>query len=537
MKKRHLLLFFVIGLLFGCSEENIPIIETQVKAISFSSVISENSTTRVAGTNWENGDIIGIYALKHGVTPDAAAITEENLPFVTTGDGKFYAKEKNIFFPEEDAAIDLISYFPRKNDLTGFHYPIDISEQPEFLYSNNLTDVSKVSGKSTTLIFKRILTRVVFTVTPSVSGESLEGLTASIDGAIKLGSFNLLDGTLSQDKTSATTLPMAISGNTSAKELSLILLPTEAENTLTVHITVGTHNFKWIIPHPLEKGKIYRYNIRLDSRQPTGDFSTPYMEVPAYRSSSSAPNSLSAFHMVETKNWLNSSYPTEASSIRNYVVLFDTQNRVPYWVAYPMHPMYLASGNRTDAWEYDPLIPQNVQPNLYSGWQSTTFNRGHLLASADRNATRDLNKTTFYFTNMVPQNGTMNENTWASLEEKVRYWCKQTSAYDTLYVVTGCILPKPPEPYSYAYDVNENRSVIPKYLYKALLRKIKTTGNFTSIAFIMENAATGIPYNDARSVTSVARLESETGFIFFPNLPGKIAETVKQNSSLSPHWE
>jgi endonuclease G len=131
----------------------------------------------------------------------------------------------------------------------------------------------------------------------------------------------------------------------------------------------------------------------------------------------------------------------------------------------------------------------------------------------------------------------MNGGTWVDLEERVRYWSRQTTAYDTLFVVTGAILPRSPEPYSYIYDTDGNRSVVPGHLYKALLRKSKTTGNYSSIAFIMENAATGISYSDDKSVTSVQQLESETGFTFFPNLPEEVAETVKQNSALSPHWK
>lgn len=537
MKKRPLLLFFLLILLFSCGNEDIPVQETAETPIRFSSVINDNSTTSMAGTGWEKGDIIGIYALQHGVTPDDAAVTEENRPFVTTGDGNFIAREKHLYFPDEDASIDIISYYPHVSGLTSHNYPIDISEQPEFLYSNNLKDVSDVSDQGTMLVFRRVLPKVIFTITPTATGESLEGLTASLGGVTKRATFNLLNGMLTQDHTSTTTLPMTISGSASSKEASLILLPTAEEHELTLHISLGEHHYTWVIPLRMEEGKVYRYHVSPDASQPEMVLTTPYMEIPAHSTLSPAPNSVSAFHMVEHSSWLNPSHATTGTTIRNFSVLFDTLNRVPYWVAYPMHPLFLASGNRTDAWEYDPLIPKNVQPNLYSGWQSSTINRGHLLASADRSATRELNKTTFYFTNMVPQNSTMNGGTWVDLEERVRYWSRQTTAYDTLFVVTGAILPRSPQPYSYIYDTNGNRSVVPGHLYKALLRKSKTTGNYSSIAFIMENAATGISYSDDRSVTSVQQLESETGFTFFPNLPEEVAETVKQNSALSPHWK
>lgn len=535
MKKQHLLLFFFLTFLLSCGDENIPVHEADGKPILFSSVITDNSTTRMTDTHWENGDNIGIYALQHGVTPAATSITEENVPFVTTGDGNFIAKGKNIYFPDENSSIDIISYYPYMSGMTGYNYPIDISEQPEFLYSNNLTDVSSASNQETMLVFRRVLSKMIFTVTPATTGESLEGLTASFEGARKRATFNLLNGILTKDNSLTTNLPMSISGDASSKELSIILLPTDGENELTLHLSRGDYNLTWVIPHRLMGGKVYRYKISLDGSEPELELVTPYMEIPSY-TTSTAPNSVSARHMVENNNWLNPYYVTGSATMRNYTVLFDTINRVPYWVAYPMHPAYLSSGNRTDAWEFDPLIPKEVQPTLFSGWQSGTYNRGHLMASADRSATRELNKTTFYFTNMMPQNATMNAGTWNDLEGKVREWCKQTNAYDTLFVVTGCILPKSPENYSYVSDIFVKHSVIPEKIYKALLRKSKTTGNYSSIAFIMENAATGIAYSDSRSIVSVKQLENETGFTFFPNLPQEVAETVKMNNSLSPHW-
>lgn len=541
MKRPFYLYLLLLLTLYNCSKERdlLPDTETEKTLLHFSSVLFENDITRASGTTWDVGDEIGVFAVAHQSTlaPGNIIDNNENLPFVTTnGDGFFYAKSKNIYYPEKESSMDIVAYYPYKSDLNGYDYPVDITEQPEIFYSNNLTDVNKDNLQNNGLQFRRILSRVVFNVTSNTSDGSLEGLIVSINGAKTRASFSLSDGTLSVDEESVKSITMDISGSNMQKQASAILLPTDQGNDISAQFTIGDKTYTWTVPHALEAGKVYRYDIKLDGLSPVVGLSSPYLEIPVYTTSSTAPHSAAALHMVGNKNWLNSTYVTDSpNSIRNYSILFDTQNRVPYWVAFPLHPVYMASGNRTDAWEYDPIIPRSVQPNLYSGWNNQSLNRGHLLASADRNATREINKTTFYFTNMAPQNSSMNSGTWAQLEEKVRYWSEQ-SEYDTLYVVTGCILPKTPEPFTYVEDSEGKKSVVPKYLYKALLRKKNSTGAYSSIVFKMENENTGIPYTDSRNIISVAELESETGFTFFPNLPEGVAASVKRNKSMSPDW-
>ena len=86
-----------------------------------------------------------------------------------------------------------------------------------------------------------------------------------------------------------------------------------------------------------------------------------------------------------------------------------------------------------DDWDYDPLVPRDEQPTLFHGYDGG-YDRGHQLPSADRYTD---NPSTFYFTNMTPQLGSLNQKIWANFEVQVRAWAR---ACDTLYVVTGCVL-------------------------------------------------------------------------------------------------
>jgi endonuclease G len=357
-------------------------------------------------------------------------------------------------------------------------------------------------------------------------------------GAKTRATFSLADGVLTVDENSATQIPLIISSNgTNQKQISMLMLPTTASDNIEILFRAGSNSYTWTLPHALQSGNTHTYTIELEAGEEQGGGEDPdppitlyqYMEIPAYSRGILPPGTIETRHKVGDRRWLNQSLPLPAGKIRNFTVLFDTENRLPVWIAYPLHPIYLASGNRTDEWIFDPQIPGRHQPFLANrSWQSQipgqSFDRGHVLPSADRNATRELNRTTFYFTNVVAQNPEMNQGVWLGLEDRVRAWSRENPR-DTLYVVTGNILHSPPV--FAATDNNGVPSAKPQYMYKALLRRNMTDGTFTSIGFKMSNSADSEPYT--QSVVSVARLEEITGFTFFPTLPEDIAVEVKGN--------
>lgn len=208
---------------------------------------------------------------------------------------------------------------------------------------------------------------------------------------------------------------------------------------------------------------------------------------------------------------------------RNYTLCYDASKRAAHWVAYPLHGVYLGSG-RVENWEYDPKIDKAHQPVLYSGYvNGTTWNRGHQIPNADRNASSEMQDQTFYFSNMTPQNGTLNQQSWARLESKVRGWV----CSDTLYVVTGAYWG---ENASSTTDKQGNRCPIPTHYYKVVARTVKgnarTKGDrmgdykaseLMTIGFWVEHRADA--GEAAQWTKSVAEIEQLTGFEFFPTLP------------------
>ncbi len=190
---------------------------------------------------------------------------------------------------------------------------------------------------------------------------------------------------------------------------------------------------------------------------------TGWMELPAI------PEGMDAF---------THSMTVGSVSTRNYSFLWDYDNLVAPWVAYPLCKWNIGNNiKRTNAWGLDPLLPEGKQPVLYRGFSKGNngwYARGHQIPSADRLTSYESNSMTFYGTNMTPQiQDGFNGDIWATLEGKVRSWANSS---DTLYVVTGCVIDyKDGETVKYALDNNGKKVTVPTAYYKAVLRYMKSS--------------------------------------------------------------
>jgi endonuclease G len=243
---------------------------------------------------------------------------------------------------------------------------------------------------------------------------------------------------------------------------------------------------------------------------------TGWMELPAI------PEGMDAF---------THSMTVGSVSTRNYSFLWDYDNLVAPWVAYPLCVWNMSGKTgRTDAWALDPLLPANKQPVLTRGFSEGNagwFARGHQIASADRQTSYSSNAMTFYGTNMTPQiNKGFNADIWANLEGKVRGWARDS---DTLYVVTGCVIDyKDGETVKYALDNNGKKVTVPTAYYKVVLRYMKNStvgySGYSACAVWLDHKVYSTKTIDSSYSMSVDDLEKRLNIDFFVNLPAKVGE-------------
>ena len=254
--------------------------------------------------------------------------------------------------------------------------------------------------------------------------------------------------------------------------------------------------------------------------------------------------------------------------LRNYTYCYDTERHCPLWIAHPQHACY-EEGRRTrpktEPWAADPNMTQAEQAIIWI-WPGDNrdkyvvsesplyrWGRGHMLASGyrgcgDENNPAEINVQTFYSCNIAPQGGKVFSSLWQQAEWRIqdKYVCA-----DTLYCVSGAHFD---EGAIAAYDgswVNTNAQTrghideskpceVPTHYYKLILRtRNGNTGKAIQDCSASELIAVGFWFEngdgtddrgaakttlDASYLKSVAWIEQQTGFTFFPDVPPSVKQ-------------
>lgn len=234
--------------------------------------------------------------------------------------------------------------------------------------------------------------------------------------------------------------------------------------------------------------------------------------------------------------------------LRNYSVCYDVDRHISHWVAYPIFKKVYETPvlRRVNDFNYDPndqlpVIPTRDQQYIGTGgngrgYGARGYDRGHMLPQASRYNNYEPNRMTYYGTNMMPQNSTLNPNIWASLEGKVRGW-GGLQTYDTLYVVTGAAFKS-----TKTIDNANGPIAVPSHCWKVLLRQRGNQNRQISqfkadelkaIGFVFTNDDAGAATSIESAVRSVKEIEELTGFKFFRNLDPAVADAVKSQKNLA----
>lgn len=203
----------------------------------------------------------------------------------------------------------------------------------------------------------------------------------------------------------------------------------------------------------------------------------------------------------------------------------------------------------------DARLPEGITPTP-DRFTRTGYDRGHLAPAADFVENPAGMSHSFYTSNIVPQDPTMNRGIWARLEKNVRAWAKQKGE---VYVVTGPIYYADSRPFSpqgwlsltdgkaqyvieeYSRD-DETRQqkrdrekrmgaraiAVPSHMYKVIYDPAANT----SIAFVVPNS--GVPSSSLpQYATTVAEVERLTNLRFFPEL--SMEEQGALKTQVNPH--
>lgn len=519
-------LFTVYGLLTllitlgSCSSDET--FATERAAITFEAGVAQ----RVMNTTWDAGDKIGVFMVKNAAALDASSIVGggDNVGYTTlSGSGVFTPMGAGLQYPADGSMVDFIAYYPHTGTLNNYTYPVDLTNQQhpstvDLLYVNDAKGFSKTSGE-VRLNFRHQLAHVKLTI-KSKDNKQLTGLKVTLDDQPLRATFDLRTGTFTETAADRGAITMNTTSAGTYLTATAFILPGKRDIKVTITATDGTtKQIALEADKNLKQGDRYTKTINVSN---LGAAETP---VPTYTHWTETPTITP--QQLKDYKYISHYFTDNGKQVRSYSMLFDTQLKIAYWVAYPLCNYYTTKGvERTNAWAYDPSLSSEEQATMKRGLNG--YDRGHQIPSADRVVTREANEQTFYYTNMTAQIGKgMNQNIWQKLETAVRGW---SSNIDTLYVVTGA-MPTTPEntTISYTQDNRGKQIAVPKYYFKALCRINRATGEAYTIAFKLDNRAYPNSESYMSHTLSVAELERMTGFVFFSMIREQYKQTYDKN--------
>lgn len=237
----------------------------------------------------------------------------------------------------------------------------------------------------------------------------------------------------------------------------------------------------------------------------------------------------------------------------NFCMEYDQRKRASRWTAFrwDIDNVYDSKCGRAGNFTADSDVPAQYRlgNGTFRGYQ-----RGHMLASEDRQCSVSANRQTFCMTNIHPQlarfNGFDSEGSyvWCNAEMLVRKlykgWTRAANATDTIYVVKGGTMDGTDMIAGYTDNGSTYGIIVPKYFYMALLYKTgrsQTQGGYKAIALWFahrEGDTTSGKDIARRYAISIDELERRTGMDFFCNLPDEIEDVVERDFNLAAWgWE
>lgn len=216
---------------------------------------------------------------------------------------------------------------------------------------------------------------------------------------------------------------------------------------------------------------------------------------------------------ADRDNWLITHY----SHVLSYNNSLGTLN----WAAWRTTRADMGESLSRPDFEPDPTLPDGIVRVDYSDYSGSGYDRGHIVPSADRFGNAELNRQTFYMTNIVPQTADLNQYPWNRLEMYAR-----TLAYrgNTLYTIAGVYGDK---------GRLRGKVTVPTNCWKVIVicprgAAIDSIDSTTRIIAVDMPNIDGVEnVNWEKYKTTVREIEKRTGFDLFSTLPRELQETIE----------
>lgn len=215
---------------------------------------------------------------------------------------------------------------------------------------------------------------------------------------------------------------------------------------------------------------------------------------------------------------------------RQYTLSFNASHGDPNWVSWNLDASHKGTAPRCDCFSADPLLPSTVTAYTTADWiNGGVWSRGHMSPSADWNVSDGDNAPTFYLTNMLPQNQTLNSGAWGDLEDHLRSVAVGSTE---IYIIAGGIFTKNrsgPGVDGFGFMSGTGHIAVPDSIWKIAIivpdqrsaGQITSPGDVQVIAANFPNSAAGTG-SYINYLTTIDKIQKSTGYDFLSALPADL---------------
>ena len=219
--------------------------------------LNGHAQTRL-GETWAGTESLGFYMIEEREGFD---ILVSNKKYNVSSAGAMTpANGEEATYPKDGRNVNFISYHPYSEALTNHVYPIDLTDTSiadhDLVYAQ-VGPYNQTQEGAVTIPHDHQLSILVVNI-QNEEGEAISTATAKINRPVK-GSFDLKDGTLTVDATSAKALAMIAADS----KVEAMIIPGSAGEVVFVN---EEKSFTWDISTiAFEAGKRYTYTVKLIS--------------------------------------------------------------------------------------------------------------------------------------------------------------------------------------------------------------------------------------------------------------------------------
>ncbi|KAB7494783.1 Endonuclease G, mitochondrial [Armadillidium nasatum] len=225
-------------------------------------------------------------------------------------------------------------------------------------------------------------------------------------------------------------------------------------------------------------------------------------------------------------------------SMNDFVLSYDTRNRVPFWVFEHLSSSTLIKDNTVDRSKCDFHEDTSIHEYFRShnvDYKGSGFDRGHMAAAGNHKRCHKDCEETFLLSNMAPQVGKgFNRDKWNDIE---KYCRKLPDKFKNVYVCTGPLylprllymLENDGKLYVKYQVIGKNHVAVPTHFFKVVVCESES-GNLELESFLLPNKS----IDDATPIETFhvdpEVIERASGLLFFDRITRKNLSKINRKS-------